>query len=239
MNNTGNNNTISRRRKAYTIMAAIASVLCVQGIITGIRTSQLKHQISSLETSVTATQKSYTELTIDYEQLQKDYNKLQDDYKELAASHEELVNEVNEVKTYGIANHINVDGDPIPLANHPTYDEMFGKDDGALKPHLGVNQGPQGKETWYDLDMDGVLYLMNDLGYTYEEYPYWVREDGVKMFGDYIMVAADLKIWPKGTILECSLGTAMVVDTGYLKPYQLDIATDWDKYFDDNGELIV
>ena len=98
----------------------------------------------------------------------------------------------------------------------------------VLTPRKGVNQGPTGKETWYNMDMTGVLYLMNDLGYTYEEYPYWIREDGVKMFGDYVMAAADLSIFPKGTIVESSLGTAMIVDTGDLEPYQLDIAVNWE-----------
>ena len=98
----------------------------------------------------------------------------------------------------------------------------------VLTPRKGVNQGPTGKETWYNMDMTGVLYLMNHLGYTYEEYPYWIREDGVKMFGDYVMAAADLSIFPKGTIVESSLGTAMIVDTGDLEPYQLDIAVNWE-----------
>ena len=98
----------------------------------------------------------------------------------------------------------------------------------VLTPRKGVNQGPTGKETWYNMDMTGVLYLMNHLGYTYEEYPYWIREDGVKMFGNYVMAAADLSIFPKGTIVESSLGTAMIVDTGDLEPYQLDIAVNWE-----------
>ena len=71
---------------------------------------------------------------------------------------------------------------------------------------------------------------MRNLGYSEEEYPYWIREDGVKMFGDYIMVAANLDIRPKGTILECSLGTAIVCDTGDFaktNKTQLDIAVDW------------
>ena len=61
--------------------------------------------------------------------------------------------------------------------------------------------------------MNGVISIMRGMGYTEEEYPYWVREDGCKMFGPYIMVAANLSIRPKGTILPCSLGTAIVVDT--------------------------
>ena len=101
---------------------------------------------------------------------------------------------------------------------------------GNLNAYHGVCAGPSGKETYYNLPMDGVVRIMRDKGYSEEEYPYWVRDDGVKMFGDYVMVAADLEIRPKGTILECSLGTAMVVDTGdFAKTNhtQLDIATSW------------
>ena len=50
------------------------------------------------------------------------------------------------------------------------------------------------------------------------------------MVGRYIMVAANLKTRPKGTILETSLGTAIVVDTGtFVKkfPNGIDIAVNW------------
>ena len=99
-----------------------------------------------------------------------------------------------------------------------------------LNAYHGVYAGPSGKETYYNLPMDGVVRIMRSKGYSEEEYPYWIRDDGVKMFGNYVMVAADLDIRPKGTILECSLGTAMVVDTGdFAKTNhtQLDIATSW------------
>ena len=97
----------------------------------------------------------------------------------------------------------------------------------VLNAYVGVVQGPSGKETYYNLLMGGVIEIMKSLGYDYE---YWVREDGVKMYGDYIMCAANLEIRPKGTILETSLGTAMVCDTGSFaesNPYQIDIAVDW------------
>lgn len=97
----------------------------------------------------------------------------------------------------------------------------------VLTQRAGVVQGPSGKETWYNMDMSGVIKYMNDLGYYYE---YWVREDGVKMFGDYVMVAANLTIRPKGTILQTSLGMGMVCDTGSFaesNTYQLDIAVNW------------
>lgn len=99
-----------------------------------------------------------------------------------------------------------------------------------LDPFHGVFHGPSGKETYYNLPMSGVVKIMRRKGYDEQSYPYWVRDDGVKMFGEYIMVAADLSTRPKGTILECSLGTAMVVDTGEFvntNPMQLDIAVAW------------
>jgi hypothetical protein len=58
----------------------------------------------------------------------------------------------------------------------------------------------------------------------------WVREDGVKMFGDYIMCAANLSIHPRGSIVESSLGDCIIVDTGGFAAYdatRLDIATTW------------
>ena len=97
----------------------------------------------------------------------------------------------------------------------------------VLTPELGLVQGPWCIETYYNLNMEGVLEIMYTLDYYYD---YWVREDGVKMFGDYVMVAADLDIFPRGSIVETSLGQGIVCDTGefiYDNPYQFDIAVDW------------
>lgn len=102
------------------------------------------------------------------------------------------------------------------------------------RPHLtksgGVFQGPSGKETYYNLPMGNIVTEMRNKGYTVEEYPYWVREDGAKMLGKYVMCGAYLGTRPKGTILETSLGMAIVVDTGpfaYKNPTALDMAVDW------------
>ena len=102
----------------------------------------------------------------------------------------------------------------------------------VLTARNGYNYGPSGKETWYDIKMGGVVKIMRDLGYSEEEYPYWVREDGCKMFGPYIMVAGDIRnTRTRGDIVETSLGTAMVCDhcawAEWHNPTQLDIATDW------------
>ena len=99
-----------------------------------------------------------------------------------------------------------------------------------LTKSSGVFAGPSGKETYYNLPMGRCIDIMRDLGYGVEEYPYWVREDGAKMLGEYVMCAANLGIRPKGTIVETSLGAGIVVDTGSFAVYnatQLDLAVTW------------
>ena len=100
----------------------------------------------------------------------------------------------------------------------------------VLSKSKGVVNGPSGRETYYNLNMTGVINSMRRAGYSEAEYPYWVREDGVKMLGNYVMVAANYNIRPKGSIIESSLGAAIVCDTGsFVKhhPTQIDVAVTW------------
>ena len=97
----------------------------------------------------------------------------------------------------------------------------------VLSKSAGAVYGPNGKETYYNLNMNGVIDTMRRMGYYGE---YWVRNDGCKMLGDYIMCAANLGVHPRGSLVECSLGTCIVCDTGGFaahNPNQLDIATTW------------
>ena len=97
----------------------------------------------------------------------------------------------------------------------------------VLSRSKGAVYGPSGKETYYNLNMSGCVRNMNRRGYYYDV---WVRNDGCKMFGDYIMCAANLSVHPFGSLVECSLGTCIVVDTGGFaagNPNQLDIAVTW------------
>lgn len=99
-----------------------------------------------------------------------------------------------------------------------------------LSKSRGAINGPSGKETYYNLNMSRIVQIMRDKGFSEEEYPYWTREDGAKMLGDYVMVAADFNTRPRGSFIECSLGWAIVCDTGTFarsNPTQLDIATTW------------
>lgn len=99
-----------------------------------------------------------------------------------------------------------------------------------LTKRSGVAYGPSGKETYYNLKMDGVVRIMRKAGYTEEEYPYSIREDGVKCLGPYIMVAANLEKHPRGSLVETTLGTGIVCDTGTAmieNPDMVDIAVNW------------
>ena len=96
-----------------------------------------------------------------------------------------------------------------------------------MTPSAGRIQGPSGEETYYNLPMDGVISIMRSCGYDYE---YSVREDGVKLYGGYVMCAANLDLRPRGSLIQTSLGMGIVCDTGgfaYSNPTQLDIAVTW------------
>lgn len=102
--------------------------------------------------------------------------------------------------------------------------------DDRISVQRGVYMGPSGRETYYNLWMGNCINYMRDLGFDEIEYPYWIRDDGAKMLGNYVMCAANWNIRPKGTILETSLGDAIVVDTGEFVedyPYGVDLAVDW------------
>ena len=83
----------------------------------------------------------------------------------------------------------------------------------------GVNYYNGNKETYYNLDMSGVISNAQSMGIQGN---YWIRDDGVKMYGDYVIVAAQMD---KGTIISTSLGTGIVLD--YCPSNSVDIATNW------------
>ena len=119
-------------------------------------------------------------------------------------------------------------------------DSGYAWDGPVLNAYVGTVTGPSGKETYYNLDMSGIVssiqnhtWLWNDIAPEYRDNvtgEYWIRDDGVKMLGDYIMVAANLDVHPRGTLVETSLGIGVVVDTGGFAGFnaqQLDIAVNW------------
>ncbi len=97
----------------------------------------------------------------------------------------------------------------------------------GLTPTGGVNNFNGQLETYYNLPMEGVVQTAYNNGIGGE---YWIRDDGVKMLGDYVIVACNRDVHPYGSLVETSLGTGISLDTGGFaagNPYQCDIATAW------------
>lgn len=100
-----------------------------------------------------------------------------------------------------------------------------------LTPKAGVNWFNDGltvhKETYYNLSMNRVVSNAHEKGLVGE---YWVREDGVKMFGPCAIVAANQQMHPYGSLVFTSRGMGIVLDTGAFAASnheQYDIAVEW------------
>lgn len=92
----------------------------------------------------------------------------------------------------------------------------------------GVNYYKGTKETYYNLNMKRI-YERADRNFG-SHHKKWIRDDGVKCYGPYVIVAAPLDVHPYGSIIETSLGEGIVLDTGAFAETnkdQIDIAVDW------------
>ena len=137
-----------------------------------------------------------------------------------------LDNGLNEDGSYRFV-HCTVEEDIENSEEYKAVQGAFDYNGSVLSRSRGTVSGPSGKETYYNLNMSGCINIMSSRGF---HEPYWVRSDGVKMYGYYVMCAAGLSIRPKGSIVESSRGLAIVVDTGGFasrNPRQLDIAVTW------------
>lgn len=95
----------------------------------------------------------------------------------------------------------------------------------VLTARLGTVTYDGHRETYYNLRMHKVCTKAVERGVSGL---YWEREDGCKMFGDYIICAADLNKHPYGSLVQTSLGTGIVLDTGsFADRTTIDIATTW------------
>ena len=97
----------------------------------------------------------------------------------------------------------------------------------GLNPTSGINNFNGHTESYYNLPMDGVIQQARNFGIEGE---YWIRDDGVKMYGDYVICACNRDIYPLGSLVETSFGTGISLDTGSFiawNPGNVDIATSW------------
>ena len=95
------------------------------------------------------------------------------------------------------------------------------------------------KETWCNLNPNNLAKLMREQHGI--ELDFWIREDGVYMYGDYVMVAADIPHmdgtqqeaeYRKGDLVQTSLGTGMVVDLCGMAESTRKGNTDVDVWYD-------
>ena len=95
--------------------------------------------------------------------------------------------------------------------NNPSSAPQYSYNGQILSPSTGRVSTIDGKgtESYYNLDMSGVVSIMRAQGYSESEYPYWVREDGCKMLGNYVMCAANFSIYPRGSVVQLTLGQGL------------------------------
>ena len=101
-------------------------------------------------------------------------------------------------------------------------------DASVLTKKGGVNYYEGHKETWYDLDMTRIVKRAKSKGVPGD---YWENENGLKMYGRFVIVAADFETHPYGSVVLTSLGVpGIVLDTGKFAETnkdQIDIAVNW------------
>ena len=192
--------------------------------------SIMNEQIATLTDAVEARDASLTDLNKQLDTLSEEKTQLEEKITELQENLDELEKENLDKEE----EQEPVVQEPAPSSNsnvsyqtEPVQTYSYQNDGSCLTPSGGVYYGPTGKETYYNLDMNGVVSNAQAQGIQGE---YWVREDGVKMYGDYVIVAANLDTHPRGSTVETSLGTGIVLDTGGFAasdPNQVDIAVDW------------
>ena len=97
----------------------------------------------------------------------------------------------------------------------------------ALTARGGIfmNKATGMKESWYNLDVSKCVKRAQDIGIPAE---YHVREeDGVKMFGPWVILAAHPSV-TRYTRIQTSLGEGIVLDRHTCSDKNLiDIATTW------------
>lgn len=156
--------------------------------------------------------------------------------KRLREQEKALENEIEEIPTEEV-----IEEEPEEVYEEPIYYEEEANEEpvyeevyytpptggGCLTPEGGVYWFGDQRETWYNMDISDIIYMAE---YNGIEGYYWVREDGCRMWGDYIIVACNRDVHPYGSLVETSLGTGISLDTGGFAevwPYGVDIAVTW------------
>lgn len=196
------------------------------GIRTNIQLSKIDKKIDNVASETDATAERLDSLEEDFKTYRTGTKEIIDSICEQLKIHkEDMQNEIERIDD-------DVEQVKISKANkRKTYATatrtVYPSNTDGLTKQAGVNYYGEQKETYYNLNMSRVVSNAQGNGLDGE---YWVREDGAKMFGDYVIVAANQDVHPYGSTVETSMGTGIVLDTGGFasgNPTQVDIATDW------------
>lgn len=194
----------------YTIIIAVVAIFSMAfNLYLCKRTLDTVDKIMAASPRVYVTREREAEVI--EEEVEAEIEEIVEEVEQIETTEEVIEQEVEEVKEDV---KLNVNPTPVPA-------------EGVLTKSKGTVQFDGHKETYYNLPMNKVISNAHKRGIEGE---YREREDGAKMLGDYIMVAADQKIHPYGSLVNTSLGMGIVVDTGTFimtNPQQIDIAVTW------------
>lgn len=185
---------------------------------------QMKDKIDKLNDDLVDLEKKNTELRDDNQQLRLRVDELETVDVEQADDDIVEAEQPMKVDSAWIVKYPHAIGEMSIIEDNPKQEIPTGA---HLTPEGGVFEFEGHTETYYNLDMSVVVQVAQSRGIAGE---YWVRSDGAKMIGDYIMVAACYDVHPYGSLVNTSLGMGIVVDTGGFvawNPAGIDIATTW------------
>jgi len=171
-----------------------------------------KRTLDTVDRITSAYPKVYITCEPATEVIEEKVEEIVEEVEQIETTEEVIEQDVEEIKEE--TKELSLNPTPVPA-------------DGVLTKSKGTVQFEGHKETYYNLPMNKVVSNAHKRGIEGE---YTEREDGAKMLGDYIMVAADQKIHPYGSLVNTSLGMGIVVDTGTFimtNPQQIDIAVNW------------
>lgn len=221
-------NKIKPQQALAVLLACIAVLLLKQEISIVLLKQELRSTTHDLEVQMNIQKSQYsTDLSI--LKIEIDELKLENEFQamQIEGQQEQLeycILYANDLEALVNDYYITLQ-EAIPYYQFPTTWEGQ-----VLTKAKGSITGPSGRETYYNLPMGVCIKHMRQRGYTLRAFPYWIREDGAKMLGPYVMIAANWSIRPLGSIVETSMGWGIVVDTGTFietYPYGVDIATAW------------
>jgi len=207
------------------IIAVLVCLLALSDIISDDRYRKIEKKLDNIASETDATAERLEKLEEDFKNYRTGTKEIIDSLCEQLKIHkEDMQNEIERIDD-------DVEQVKISKANkrkaYTASRTVYPSNTDGLTKQAGVNYYGEQKETYYNLNMSRVVSNAQGNGLDGE---YWVREDGAKMFGEYVIVAANQEVHPYGSTIETSMGTGIVLDTGGFasgNPTQVDIATDW------------